>query len=78
LKVDTVNVKQHLSFEQLSTFLELPKEYIAYLNPSYKHNFIPNTKTANTLCLPADKIGIFLMNEKTIYALKTQQDIKDS
>lgn len=78
LKVDTVNVKQHLSFEQLSAFLELPEEYIAYLNPSYKHNFIPNTKTANTLCLPADKIGIFLMNEKTIYALKTQQDIKDS
>lgn len=78
LKVDTVNVKQHLSFVQLSSFLELPVEYIAYLNPSYKHDFIPNTQTANTLCLPADKIGIFLMNEKTIYALKTQQDIKDS
>jgi membrane-bound lytic murein transglycosylase D len=78
MKVDTVNVKQHLSFEQLSTFLELPVEYIAYLNPSYKQNFIPNTKGANTLCLPADKIGTFLMNEKTIYALKTQQDIKDS
>ena len=77
-KVDTVGVTQHLSFEQLATFLEMPIEYIAYLNPAYKQNFIPNTQNANTLCLPAEKIGVFLMNEKTIYAIKTDKDIKDS
>ncbi len=77
-KVDTVGVTQHLSFEQLATFLEMPVEYIAYLNPAYKQNFIPNTQNANTLCLPAEKIGVFLMNEKTIYAIKTDKDIKDS
>lgn len=78
LKVDTIAVKQHLSFEQLATFLEMPVAYIEYLNPTYKQNFIPNTQNANTLCLPAEKIGIFLMNEKLIFAQKTTKDIKDS
>lgn len=78
LKVDTVGVTHHLSFEQLSAFLEMPIEYISYLNPTYKQNFIPNTQRANTLCLPAEKIGVFLMNEKTIYAIKSEKDIKDS
>jgi membrane-bound lytic murein transglycosylase D len=56
----------------------LPIVYIELLKPSYKQNFIPNTGEANTLCLPADKMGDFISNEQTIYALKTAQDIKDS
>ena len=77
-KVDTVGLSDHLSFSQISTYLDISIEYIEFLNPTYKQNFIPNTGNANTLCLPADKIGDFLTNEKTIYALKTEQDKKDS
>ena len=77
-KVDTIGVSDHLSFAQISEYLDIPIEYIEFLNPAYKENFIPNVGKANTLCLPVDKVGDFLMNEKTIYALKTEQDIKDS
>jgi peptidoglycan lytic transglycosylase D len=77
-KVDTVGVKDHLSFAQISESLDIPIEYIEYLNPTYKQNFIPNTGKANTLCLPVEKVGDFLTNEKAIYAHKTAQDIKDS
>lgn len=77
-KVDTVGLSDHLSFAQISEFLDIPIEYIEFLNPTYKQNFIPNTGEANTLCLPADKIGDFLTNEKKIYALKTDKDKKDS
>lgn len=77
-KVDTVSVSDHLSFAQISEYLDIPIEYIEYLNPTYKQNFIPNTGVANTLCLPAGKMGDFLINEEKIYALKTKQDIKDS
>ena len=77
-KIDTVSVKDHLSFTQLSEFLDIPMEYLEYLNPAYKHNFIPKNKEANTLCLPTNKIGDFLTNEEKIYALKTEQDKKDS
>jgi membrane-bound lytic murein transglycosylase D len=77
-KVDTVTLSDHLSFVQISEALDLPIEYIEFLNPTYKQNFIPNTGEANTLCLPVEKMGDFLMNEQTIYSLKTAQDKKDS
>jgi membrane-bound lytic murein transglycosylase D len=76
--VDTVTLTDQVSFAQLSEYLDLSIEHITFLNPTYKHNFIPNSGEANTLCLPVENIGHFLANEKTIYALKTAQDIKDS
>lgn len=76
--VDTVTLSDHLSFTQISEYLDLPIEYIEFLNPTYKQNFIPNTGDANTLCLPVEKMGKFLTNENAIYALKTEQDRKDS
>lgn len=63
-KTDTVAVEDHVSFAQISEFLDIPLEYLEYLNPAYKQNFIPNNKEANTLCLPVEKIGDFLTNEK--------------
>ncbi|MCB0402783.1 MAG: LysM peptidoglycan-binding domain-containing protein [Flavobacteriales bacterium] len=77
-KKDTVAVNDHVSFTQLSEFLDIPVEYLEYLNPTYNQNFIPNFKGANTLCLPTEKIGDFLANEKLIYQMKTEQDRKDS
>ena len=77
-KVDTVGLSDHLSFAQISQYLDIPIAYIEFLNPTYKQNFIPNTGEANTLCLPVEKIGDFLTNEKKIYALKTEKDRKDS
>ncbi len=77
-KVDTIGLSDHLSFAQISEYLDIPIEYIEFLNPTYKQNFIPNIGEANTLCLPVEKMGDFLTNEATIYALKTEQDKKDS
>ena len=77
-KTDTITVDNHLSFSQISETLDIPLEYIQYLNPTYKQNFIPNAGKANTLCLPVEKIGDFLANEEAIYAHKTDKDIKDS
>ena len=76
--IDTVMVKDHLSFAQISEALDIPLEYVEYLNPAYKQNFIPNSSEANTLCLPFEKMGEFLTNEQKIYALKTEKDKKDS
>lgn len=76
--MDTVAVNDHVSFAQISEYLDIPIEYLEYLNPAYKQNFIPNFKEANTLCLPVEKVGDFLANEEVIYKLKTEQDKKDS
>jgi len=77
-KVDTITVSNYITFAQISESLDIPLEYLEYLNPTYKQNFIPNTGRANTLCLPIEKVGVFVTNEKKIYTLKTEQDRRDS
>jgi membrane-bound lytic murein transglycosylase D len=68
-EVDTVAVKQQVTFDQLSKVLEMPVEDIQALNPSFKKNVIPYNPEGKlySLCLPSDKIGSFLTNETAIY-----------
>ena len=71
-EVDTVVVKEQMSFEQLSQALDITQEEILYFNPQYRKNIIP--AGGNAMCLPKNKIGIFLTNEQDIYAaIKAQQ-----
>jgi membrane-bound lytic murein transglycosylase D len=74
--VDTVCVHQQLSFSQLSTYLNIPYNDIAYLNPSYKLGVIPYSEDGcYTLCLPVSKVGAFVTNEKAIYDLAKKDTI---
>lgn len=71
-EVDTVIVKEPMSFEQISLALDVPIEDIVYFNPQYRKNVIP--EGGHTLTLPKAKIGVFISNEQTIYAsIKSQQ-----
>lgn len=65
-EVDTVVLKEQMSFEQLSQALEISSEEILYFNPQYRKNIIP--AGGNTICLPKNKIAFFLNNETAIYA----------
>lgn len=65
-EVDTVVVKEQMSFAQLSKALEISEEDILYFNPQYRKNLIPSG--GNFICLPKAKIGVFLTNEQAIYA----------
>lgn len=70
-EVDTVIVKEQMNFDQLSQALDVTKEEILYFNPQYRKNIIP--AGGNSMCLPKNKIGIFLTNEKEIYAAISAQ-----
>jgi len=66
--VDTVNIKEELSFQQIAKVLDMSVEEIQYLNPCYKRYTIPHSEERNySLCLPNAKIGSFIMNEAQIY-----------
>jgi membrane-bound lytic murein transglycosylase D len=65
-EVDTVVMKEQMSFEQLSQALDISTEEILYFNPQYRKNIIPSG--GNAICLPKNKIGMFLNNEQAIYA----------
>ncbi|MBA3662981.1 MAG: transglycosylase SLT domain-containing protein [Bacteroidetes bacterium] len=72
-EVDTVIVKEQMNFDQLSQALDVTKEEILYFNPQYRKNIIP--AGGNSMCLPKNKIGIFLTNEQEIYnAINAQKE----
>ena len=66
---DTVMVKKHMTYKQISNLLDIPIAELQFFNPSYKRNEIPAiTGEPNFLRLPKDKIAIFTSNEEKIYA----------
>lgn len=71
-EVDTVVLKEQMTFDQISQALDITNEEILYFNPQYRKNLIP--AGGNAICLPKNKIAVFLNNEQAIYAaIKAQQ-----
>ena len=74
-EIDTVLVKDVLSFSQISTMLNLPIEEIQFLNPSFKSGVIPATKGNHyTLRLQKKSIPDFVNNEAQLYAYRQQSE----
>ncbi len=68
-ETDTIHVKQTLAFEDITELIDIPKEELQFLNPSYKLDVIPFIEGKNyTLRLPLDILGTFVSNEELIYA----------
>lgn len=65
-EVDTVIVKEPMTFDQISSALDVTIDEIQYFNPQYRKNVIP--PGGNSLCLQKEKIGTFINNETAIYA----------
>ncbi len=68
-ELDTVTVRKHTNLNTLASVLQIPVEQVLFLNPTYRQAIIPATKDGMTLCLPKDKIGIYLTNQESIYKL---------
>jgi membrane-bound lytic murein transglycosylase D len=71
VQVDTARVRDPLSFELLSKALDMPMPLLEHLNPSYRLGMIPAAEPgkSNIICLPTDKMGIFLANQDTLLAV---------
>lgn len=75
--VDTVIVKDVLSFEQISEKLNIPMEQVTFLNPAYRHGIIPSTSDKQyVLRLPKQYITEFLNQEQELYAYRTQKGVE--
>ncbi len=75
---DTIYLSRAMSFDRISSYLDISQEEIAFYNPQYKHAFIPKTNKAMPLCLPTELIGIYLNNERAIFADIRKKEIADS
>ena len=70
-ELDTVIIKEPLSFQQLAGILDVSVEEIQYFNPIYKKQIIP--AGGNILTMPKSVIGKFVTNEEEIYAMLRKQ-----
>lgn len=67
-QVDTIKIKQQISFPQIASLMDITVEELKFLNPQYKRSVIPYTEgEKNALVLPNSKIGNFITNEQAIY-----------
>ena len=66
-KIDTIYIKNQISFEHISSFLNISKEMIKKYNPSYIHEIIPG-KNKNYITLPEKAVDSIISNEERLYA----------
>ncbi|MEI6435765.1 MAG: LysM peptidoglycan-binding domain-containing protein [Bacteroidota bacterium] len=75
-EVDTITIKQPLSFAQISEMLNIPMDEIVMLNPTFKQRLIPATsENPYKLRLRKKYIGPFINNEAALYAYRTREGL---
>lgn len=68
-ETDTVHIKHPITFDQITTLVDISTEELEMLNPAYKLNIIPTIAGETyALRLPRYKTGTFVYHEKAIYA----------
>jgi len=77
-ETDTIQVKQLLSFDQISKVTGVEKEMLQFLNPSYKLDIIPFVEDEKySLRLPKPATGKFVTNESAIYNFVENQKLEE-
>lgn len=74
-EVDTVQVTNKVTFEQISSFLDVPVNVVQYLNPVYKRNVIPAVGNSYKLRLPSKKAVLFAANSEALYKKIAEQEM---
>ncbi|MCK5774815.1 MAG: LysM peptidoglycan-binding domain-containing protein [Bacteroidales bacterium] len=75
--IDSVTVRDVLSFEQISEFMNIDMDDVDFLNPAYKQGIIPATESKTyILRLPRSKVGFFIDHEDSLYNFKSKKGIE--
>ncbi|MEI6900754.1 MAG: transglycosylase SLT domain-containing protein [Bacteroidota bacterium] len=76
-EVDTVHVRNPLSFDQISEMFNISRDEVQFLNPAYKQGIIPATPENHyVLRLRKKNIADFVNNEMALYTYKTRKGIE--
>jgi membrane-bound lytic murein transglycosylase D len=78
IKYDTIQITKGIQFTELADYLNMKIKDIEYYNPMYKASLIPPSDKPLPLCLPSDMVGLYLTNEKNIYADIARKNVADS
>lgn len=69
---DTIMTDRRMHLEQVSAKLDIPMEELRRLNPQYVRDILPGGNRY-TLCLPSEKVGLFIEQQDSICAHKADQ-----
>ncbi len=68
IEIDTIHIKNELSFSSIQKHIPIKRELLKSLNPQYKKELIPFSNNEKyVLTLPAALVSHFVINEKSIY-----------
>lgn len=71
---DTIGVKKMITLDQIAEVTQTEKEFIEFLNPSYKLGIVPFEEDKSYyIRLPYAKSGLFVANEDKIYGYAEEQ-----
>jgi len=73
---DTIRTNRRLHLHQVSQNLNIEMEELRRLNPQYSKDILPGGSTY-TLCLPGDKVGLYIDQEDSILAYKADSLINN-
>lgn len=73
---DTIRTTQRLHLQQVSENLDITMEELRRLNPQYSRDILPGG-TPYALCLPSDKVGLFIDQQDSIIAYKADSLINN-
>ncbi|HKJ49748.1 MAG TPA: LysM peptidoglycan-binding domain-containing protein, partial [Christiangramia sp.] len=77
-ETDTIQVKQLLTFDQISKVTGVEKEMLQFLNPAFKLDIIPFVEDEKySLRLPKPASGKFVSNESAIYDFAENQIVEE-
>jgi membrane-bound lytic murein transglycosylase D len=76
-QIDSITVRDVLSFDQIAEFMHLPISEVKFLNPAYKQGIIPAVNGKKyILRLPRKNINYFIDHEDSLYAFKSKRGIE--
>lgn len=73
---DTIRTTRRMHLQQVSQNLNIDMNELRRLNPQYSRDILPGG-TAYALCLPAEKVGLFIDQEEAIIAYKADSLINN-
>lgn len=76
-QIDSITVRDVISFDQIAEFMQLPIEDVRFLNPAYKEDIIPAVNGQKyILRLPREHINYFIEHEDSLYAFKSKKGME--
>ena len=73
---DTIATTRRLHLQQVSENLDIPMDELRRLNPQYSRDILPGG-SVYTLCLPSEKVGLYIEQEDSILVYKADSLINN-